>query len=91
MLVPEKILSRPQRRLEAMEQLRVELLDETDEVIKRIDAIQAKIQSNLYNEASDEGLLDIDFAEYEDCFFVDVQQLRDLLGQEMNRMQEEMK
>ena len=84
-------MSRPQRRLEAMEQLRAELLDETDEVIKRIDAIQAKIQSNLYNEASDEGLLDIDFAEYEDCFFVDVQQLRDLLGQEMNRMQEEMK
>ena len=73
MLVPEKILSRPQRRLAEMEQLRTDLLYETDEVNKRIKGIQAKISANLYNEATDEGLLELDFAEYEDCFFIDAQ------------------
>ena len=73
MLVPEKILSRPQRRLAEMEQLRTDLLYETDEANKRIKGIQAKISANLYNEATDEGLLELDFAEYEDCFFIDAQ------------------
>lgn len=62
-----------------MEQLRTELLYDTEEVNKLVKAIYAKIRANGYNETSDEGLLEVDFAEYEDCYFTDVQQMRDLL------------
>jgi len=62
-----------------MEQLRTELIFDTDDVNKRVKAIQIKIKENTYNETSGEGLIDLEFAEYEDCFFVDTQQMRDLL------------
>ena len=84
--MPDKILNRPQRRLQAFEELRLELIKETGDINKKIKDICMKIKANIYNEASDEGLLELDFAEYEDCFFVDVQQVRDLLEQEHSRL-----
>ena len=75
-LVPERILDRPTRRLKAMEQLRAELIQATDDVNRRIKEIYVKIQTNLYKEDAAEGLLEIDFANYEDCFYVDVPQIK---------------
>ena len=71
-LVPEKVVERPRRRLKAMEQLRKELLQATNEANDKVVEIFQTIQANKYCPQTDEGFLEIDFAEYEDCFFIDV-------------------
>lgn len=71
-LVPDKILERPQRRLKAMEELREELVAAATEVNDKINSIFNRLKENVYSQHTDEGLLEVDFAEYEDCFFVDV-------------------
>ena len=77
-LVPEKILERPKRRLQTMEDLRDELLIATNEANDKINEIFSKLQGNAYNQQTDEGVLEVEFAEYEDCFYVDVEQVTKL-------------
>ena len=85
-LVPDKILERPQRRLKEMEVLREELLTATAEVNYKINMICSKVKENAYTQHTDEGVLEVDFAEYEDCFFVDVAQVTLHLDSEVKRL-----
>ena len=62
----------------------------TDEVQKKIKAILFKLQANAYCEETDEGLLEIDIANYEDCFYVDMTTVSTLLDQEQKRLKEEL-
>ena len=49
-----------------------------------------KIQANVYNEATDEGLLELELAEYEECFFVDTVGMRELLDEELSRLKKDL-
>ena len=89
-LVPEKILERPQRRLKALEDLREEILTATNEVNDKINTIFSRIKENVYSQHTDEGLLEVDFAEYEDCYFVDVAEVTKHFDSEVRRMQGEL-
>ena len=48
------------------------------------------IKAEMYQQHSDEGLLEIEFEEYEDCFFADVPQVTQFLDAEVKRMQGEL-
>ena len=71
--VPEKILERPQRRLKAIEALREEIVTASEEVNEKINEIFSKLKASAYSQHTDEGLLEIEIEEYEDCFFVDIE------------------
>ena len=58
-----------------MEQLRKEVLKATNEANEKVIEIFQTIQANIYCPQTDEGFLEIDFAEYEDCYFIDVTQV----------------
>lgn len=88
-LVPEKILERPQRRLEALTKLKQELGGMAREIDNKINELFTTVRINRYDPETDEGLLEVDFAEYEDCFFSDVPELTRLLDTEMARLNEE--
>ena len=49
-----------------------------------------KIKDNLYVSESDEGLLEIKFEDYEDCYFVDVPGVMRLLDTEHARLEGEL-
>ena len=70
-LVPSRILERPMRRLQVMEDLRADILTRTEEVNAKINEIYKSIHVNMFNPSTDEGVLEIDFSEYDDCYFVD--------------------
>ena len=89
-LVPEKILERPQRRLKAIEALREEIVTASEEVNQKINEIFSKLKGNAYSQHTDEGLLEIEFEEYEDCFFVDMEQVAENLDSEVNRIKAEL-
>lgn len=84
--VPERILERPQRRLKAMEELREEIVTASQEVNEKIDAIYSKLKANVYCQDTDQGLLEIEYEEYEDCFFVDIPQITQYLDLEVKRL-----
>ena len=71
-LVPEKITERPKRRLKAMELLRTEIMAMVEEVNEKVIDINKTVRANMYSPTTDEGFLEIDPADYEDCFDVDV-------------------
>ena len=89
-LVPDKILERPQRRLKAMEELREEIVTASEEVNQKINEIFSKLKANAYQQHTDEGLLEIEFEEYEDCYFVDITQVTENLDSEVNRLKAEL-
>ena len=63
----------------------------TNEADVKINQILAKIKMHLYVAESDEGLLEIDFADYEDCFFVDMPGVKKLLDIELARLEGDFK
>ena len=89
-LVPEKILERPQRRLKAIEALREEIVTASEEVNEKINEIFSKLKASAYSQHTDEGILEIEIEEYEDCFFVDIEQVTENLDSEVNRIKAEL-
>lgn len=75
-LVPETILERPRRRLQAIERLREDLMSQTEEVQNRVTLIYRLLQANVYNDQTDEGYLELDIESYERCFHVDVESIQ---------------
>ena len=71
-LIPEKILERPRRRLKAVEALRADILDKTMAVNQKVEEIYTLVKTNMFSAETDEGFLEKDFTEYDDCFFVDI-------------------
>ena len=71
-LVPETILDRPRKRLRALENLREELVDSTQEIQRKIINIYNRFRENVYSEQTDEGFLEIEVESYEKCFHVDL-------------------
>lgn len=55
-----------------MIELRQELITAAKEVNTKIEWIFSTIRTNAYQASADDGLLEVDFADYEDCFFADV-------------------
>ena len=88
-LVPETIMERPRRRLKAIEALREELMAETDGVQARILHIYNRLHENVFNEKSDEGLLEIQVENYEKCFNIEVGRIQSMLDSEVERLRNE--
>ena len=73
-----------------MQQLREELLQSADEVNRKVNEIYTRLRQNEWNEQTDEGLLEVDFTEYEDCFLIDPDAFRESLDKEVERLKDEL-
>lgn len=49
------------------------MIEAAHEVNSKIEWIYSTVRANSFQQATEEGILEIDFAEYEDCFFADVE------------------
>ena len=90
-LVPETILDRPRRRLRAMEKLREELVNATEDIQQRIINIYNRFRENVYSEQTDEGYLEIQVDSYEKCFHVELNAVQSMLDEEVMRLRNEYK
>ena len=86
-----KILDRPQRRMDAMIKLKDELLDLSEELTERIKQILERFAEEMYDEKSDEGLLEVPLEEYRKCYALDIEKVEDHLDSELERLQVELK
>ena len=89
--VPEVILDRPRKRLAEVETLREEILHLNEEIRQKQEQILNKIHSNVYNEATDEGYLEIDVREYEECYHIDFNSIQRCLDEEVDRLRNELR
>ena len=67
-----KILDRPKRRLDAMIDLRMELLKLCDGFYEQVKTVRDRIISEVHDPETDEGLLEEEVEQYMDCFSVDL-------------------
>ena len=58
-----------------------------DIVNSKVIEINETVRANQYSATTDEGFLEIDPEDYEDCFDVDVNQIKSLLDREVGRLQ----
>ena len=61
-----------------------------DTVNQKVIEINETVRANQYSAATDEGFLEIDPEDYEDCFDIDVGQIKSLLDREVGRLQQEL-
>ena len=85
-----KITDRPKRRLEAMVDLREEVLAISTDIAERVENLHNVLQNQQYDHESDEGLLELEMRNYLNCFVANKVELNRLIDQEMERIQEEM-
>lgn len=78
-----KILDRPKRRLDAMIDLRTELNSMCDTFAVSVKRVTDRILSEIHDPDADEGLLEIEFQKYMECFHVDLGGFDDLLVKEI--------
>lgn len=78
-----KILDRPKRRLDAMIDLRMELLQLTDGFYDQVKSVTDRVLSEVHDPEKDEGLIEQDVSSYMNCFNVDLTTFDSLLIQEI--------
>ena len=89
--VPEVILERPKRRLEAIEHIQDEISTLNQELVEKRDQILQKIRDSVFKIESDEGYLETAFEEYEKCYVIDTEKCNSLVEDEVERLRNEMR
>ena len=89
--VPEVILERPKRRLEAIEHIQDEISTLNQEIVDKREQILQKIRENVFMIESDEGYLETAFEEYEKCYVIDTEKCNGLIEDEVERLRNEMR
>jgi len=84
-------LDRPRSRLDAMIDLRMELLQMTDAFYDKIKRVVDRVMSEVHDPAKDEGLLEIKIESYMECFHVDLAEFDSLLTKEVDSKRQELK
>ena len=85
-----RICDRPKKRLDAMIDLRAELLTMSDEFYSKVKGLTDRILSEIHDPKADEGLLELDKDSYLSCFNVDLREFDDLLVQEIKNKKNEL-
>ena len=85
-----KILDRPKRRLDAMIDLRMELLQLTDGFYDQVKTVTDRVLSEVHDAEKDEGLLEQDINKYMECFNIDLTAFDNLLIQEIKERKEDL-
>ena len=80
-----KILDRPKRRLDAMIDLRTELLTMCDEFFDSVKKVTDRIMSEIHDPDADEGLLELDVQRYMNCFSIDLAKFDEVLCDEIKQ------
>mmetsp|Transcript_25519 Transcript_25519/g.34100 ORF Transcript_25519/g.34100 Transcript_25519/m.34100 type:complete len:214 (-) Transcript_25519:882-1523(-) len=78
-----KILDRPKRRLDAMIDLRMELLQMCDGFYEQVKSVTDRVLSEVHDPETDEGLIEEDIDRYMSCFSVDLSGFDQLLIKEI--------
>lgn len=76
-------MDRPKRRLDAMIDLRAELLVMCDGFFEKVKKVTDRILSEVHDPKTDQGLLETDLEKYLACFQVDLGGFDELLIQEI--------
>ena len=84
-------MDRPRSRLDAMIDLRMELLQMTDAFYDKIKRVVDRVMSEVHDPAKDEGLLEIKIESYMECFHVDLAEFDSLLTKEVDSKRQELK
>ena len=61
------------------------------EIKQKQEEILSKIHANVYSENTDEGYLEIDVREYEQCYHINFDGIRQCLDEEVDRMRNEIR
>ena len=85
-----RILDRPKRRLDAMIDLRTELLEMTDGFYEGVQKVTERVMSEVYDADEDEGLLEIQVEKYMSCLNVDIAELDKLLVEEIKQKKDDL-
>lgn len=88
--VQTKVLDRPKRRLDAMIDLRNELLAMCDNFYDEVKKVTDRIMSERHDPQEDAGLLEVDMKKYIKCFSVDLAALDSLLCEEIKIKKEDL-
>jgi hypothetical protein len=83
-------LDRPKRRLDAMIDLRTEILKLCDGFHAQFKAVTDRIMSEVHDPEMDDGLLEIDVDQYMDCMNVDLAVMDKLLVEEITKKEKDL-
>ena len=72
------ILERLRKRLFDVEQLRNEIQVLNEEIRTKQEHILKRIHENIYNDATDEGYLEISVRDYEQCHHIDFDGIKNM-------------
>ena len=86
-----KILDRPKKRLDAMIDLRTEILELCDVFYVKVKAVTDRIMSEVHDPEHDEGLIEVKIHKYMECFNIDLSALDDLLCEEIKIKQDDLR
>ena len=81
-----KIVDRHTKRLQAMIEFKDEILDLTEHFKQKMKEILERYGEEMYDEETDEGLLQIPLQEYKEFYQIDIEQVEELLDSELMRI-----
>ena len=67
------------------------ILDLNAEIKEKQETILQKIHENVFNDMTDEGYLEINVSEYEQCYHIDFDGVKACLDEEVDRLRNELR